>query len=261
MNQKEVLEREIKKSSEMISRIREEVSKALVGQREIVDALISALICNGHVLIEGIPGIAKTFVIRIMAKVTGCDQRRIQFTVDLLPTDIVGITTYYPNKGFVTEKGPIFANFVIADEINRSPPKCVLKGTPILTERGEIFDIEKIINENSGEIVQNNNEFWIKPKKTVKLMSLDLNDYKIKPEEVDYFYKQKTNSPYNEVLLKTGRKIKVSNVHPFFTLKNGMVETVSAGEIKQGDCVLIPRKINLDGNDELKTDSFYEDNF
>jgi MoxR-like ATPase len=123
MEQKGDLVKEIKKSSEIIAKIRAETGKALVGQHEIVDRLIMALISDGHVLIEGVPGIAKTLAVRALAKITGCEMKRIQFTVDLLPTDIVGITTYHPNKGFMTEKGPIFANFIIADEINRSPPK------------------------------------------------------------------------------------------------------------------------------------------
>jgi MoxR-like ATPase len=113
----------IKRCSEIVSKIRKEVSKALVGQKELVDKLIIALISDGHVLLEGVPGIAKTLAVRSIARATGCEEGRIQFTVDLLPTDIIGITTYYPNKGFVTEKGPIFVNFLIADEINRSPPK------------------------------------------------------------------------------------------------------------------------------------------
>ncbi len=113
----------VKRCAKVVSKIREEVSKALVGQKDLVDKLIVALISDGHVLIEGVPGIAKTLAVRSLAKVTGCQEGRVQFTADLLPTDIVGITTYYPNKGFVTEKGPIFVNFLIADEINRSPPK------------------------------------------------------------------------------------------------------------------------------------------
>jgi MoxR-like ATPase len=113
----------IKRCSEIVSKIRKEVSKALVGQKELVDKLIIALISDGHVLLEGVPGIAKTLAVRSIARATGCEEGRIQFTVDLLPTDIIGITTYYSNKGFVTEKGPIFVNFLIADEINRSPPK------------------------------------------------------------------------------------------------------------------------------------------
>ncbi len=123
MKKKKELDKRIKESSKVISKIRKEMKKVLVGQEEIVNGLIMALISDGHVLVEGVPGIAKTLAIRALGNVTGCDTGRIQFTVDLLPSDIVGITTYYPKKGFVTEKGPIFANFLIADEINRSPPK------------------------------------------------------------------------------------------------------------------------------------------
>lgn len=114
---------EIAMYSQIIARMKKEVAKAIVGQGKIVDSLIRALICDGHVLLEGVPGIAKTLAIRTLAVVSGCSSKRIQFTVDLLPSDIVGITTYTPGKGFETIKGPIFANFVIADEINRSPSK------------------------------------------------------------------------------------------------------------------------------------------
>lgn len=105
------------------NKIKKEVSKVVVGQEEALNGLLRALLANGHVLVEGIPGIAKTLLIKALSVTTGCSVKRIQFTVDLLPTDIVGITTYHEKKGFYTIKGPIFANFVIADEINRAPPK------------------------------------------------------------------------------------------------------------------------------------------
>lgn len=105
------------------TRIKNEMQKIVVGQDSVVDSLIEALLANGHVLVEGIPGVGKTLIVRTLAKITGCQFSRIQFTPDLLPTDIVGITTYEEGKGFFTVKGPIFSNFVLADEINRSPPK------------------------------------------------------------------------------------------------------------------------------------------
>lgn len=117
-----VLNLRIKQLSEKINAVKKEVSKAIVGQENIVDSLIRALICDGHVLIEGVPGVAKTFVIRCLGKVSGCDVKRVQFTVDLLPTDITGMTIF-KGQEFEIVKGPIFANFLIADEINRSPPK------------------------------------------------------------------------------------------------------------------------------------------
>ena len=114
---------EIKKSSEKINKLRKEISKVLVGQEEVVNGLIMGLLCNAHVLVEGVPGIAKTLAIRALAAASGCEVKRIQFTVDMLPTDIIGVTSYTPGKGFEVIKGPIFANFLIADEINRAPPK------------------------------------------------------------------------------------------------------------------------------------------
>lgn len=106
-----------------IKKIKEEVSKIVVGQFEVVDGLLKAILADGHVIVEGVPGIAKTLLVRTMAVVTGCSFKRIQFTVDLLPTDITGITAYHEKKGFYVVKGPIFANYIIADEINRAPPK------------------------------------------------------------------------------------------------------------------------------------------
>lgn len=107
----------------MLAEVEHEISKVVVGQRDIIHGIFRAIICNGHVLVEGVPGIAKTLIVKSMARVMGCDMKRIQFTVDLLPTDITGITSYTPNKGFEFLEGPIFTNFVLADEINRSPSK------------------------------------------------------------------------------------------------------------------------------------------
>lgn len=118
-----VSEEDAKYFSDKIKKVKEEIAKVVIGQERVVDSLIRGLVCNGHVLLEGIPGIAKTLAIMTLGKVAGCSTKRIQFTVDLLPTDIIGITTYTPEKGFEIVKGPIFANFIIADEINRSPPK------------------------------------------------------------------------------------------------------------------------------------------
>ncbi len=115
---------QIKFYQKKLQLIREESSNIVVGQEDAVNGLIRAFLSDGHVLVEGIPGIAKTLIVRTLAKVTGCKYSRIQFTADLLPTDIIGLTTYIKEKNeFVVNKGPVFANFVIADEINRSPPK------------------------------------------------------------------------------------------------------------------------------------------
>lgn len=119
----EVLLSEVQRYQKSFQDVRNEVKRIMVGQDDVVNFLIEALVSRGHVLVEGVPGTGKTLLLRIISLVTGCKFSRIQFTPDLLPTDILGLTTYEEGKGFYTIKGPIFANFVLADEINRSPPK------------------------------------------------------------------------------------------------------------------------------------------
>src|SRR3989344_3782872 len=113
----------VKEISKTLFQMKREVSKVIFGQKKAVDSLLRGLLCNGHVLLEGVPGIAKTLLIKTMAQVSGCSFKRIQFTADMLPADIIGFMTYDPKNGFQISKGPLFSNFIIADEINRSPPK------------------------------------------------------------------------------------------------------------------------------------------
>lgn len=120
---KEVFRTKVEQCSRVLAKIQEEMAKAVVGQRDVIDPLLCCIIADGNALVEGIPGIAKTLTVRAMGKVSGCATKRIQFTVDLLPSDIIGITTYTKERGFEIIKGPIFANFLLGDEINRSPPK------------------------------------------------------------------------------------------------------------------------------------------
>ncbi len=108
----------------LLGRLREEIGHVIVGQHELVDRLILALLSNNHVLIEGVPGLAKTLSITTLARAIQASFQRIQFTPDLLPADLIGTLIYSPKDGeFTTKKGPIFANIVLADEINRAPAK------------------------------------------------------------------------------------------------------------------------------------------
>ncbi|MGH9459136.1 MAG: AAA family ATPase [Thermoanaerobaculia bacterium] len=109
---------------EALARLRSEVAKAVVGQEELVDRLIAALLIRGHVLIEGLPGLAKTLTVKTVAAAVAGSFKRVQFTPDLLPADITGTQIFDPvGGGFTPRLGPIFANFLLADEINRAPAK------------------------------------------------------------------------------------------------------------------------------------------
>ena len=107
-----------------IENVKKEVAKVVVGQEKMIDSLLIALLCEGHILIEGVPGLAKTTTVNALSKALGLDFKRAQFTPDLLPSDILGAEIYDPqNNQFKIKKGPIFTNLLLADEINRAPAK------------------------------------------------------------------------------------------------------------------------------------------
>ncbi len=114
----------IEQESAFVDRLTAEVGKVIVGQKAMVERIMLGLLCNGHVLLEGVPGLAKTLAIRTLADSVDAGFKRIQFTPDLLPADLVGTMIYNQRSGeFTAKKGPVFTNFVLADEINRAPAK------------------------------------------------------------------------------------------------------------------------------------------
>jgi len=119
-----------------IDAIKQEIKKIIVGQDELVDALLVGLIADGHILVEGVPGLAKTTAINAIAKSLGIDFKRVQFTPDLLPSDLTGSEIYNPKSGeFSIKKGPIFTNLLLADEINRAPAKVQAALLEVMQER------------------------------------------------------------------------------------------------------------------------------
>jgi MoxR-like ATPase len=115
---------QVKEASAFVYKLREEISRVVVGQRYVVDRLLIGLLSNGHILLEGVPGLAKTLSVKTLAESVHASFHRIQFTPDLLPADLVGTLIYNPREGeFTTKTGPIFANIILADEINRAPAK------------------------------------------------------------------------------------------------------------------------------------------
>src|SRR5919205_1177718 len=105
-------------------KLRDEIGKAVIGQDAVIERMLVALLANGHVLLEGMPGLAKTLLVKSLGTALGVQFERIQFTPDLLPSDVVGTMIFQPKTGeFTSHRGPIFANLVLADEINRAPAK------------------------------------------------------------------------------------------------------------------------------------------
>ena len=121
---------------DVINQIRSEVAKVVVGQEKMIDGLLIGLLCDGHILIEGIPGLAKTTTVKALSQTLGLGFKRVQFTPDLLPSDILGAEVYDPKEnGFKIKKGPIFTNLLLADEINRAPAKVQSALLEVMQER------------------------------------------------------------------------------------------------------------------------------
>ncbi len=143
------LNEKIKAESAIIDMLSLEINKVIIGQKQMTERLLVALLSSGHVLLEGVPGLAKTLAISTLAKTTSANYSRLQFTPDLLPADIIGTQIYSPkSESFSIKKGPIFANFILADEINRAPAKVQSALLECMQERhvtigGESFNLEE----------------------------------------------------------------------------------------------------------------------
>jgi len=133
----------IEQLKEVLTRARQEVGKVIIGQAEVVDRALIAIITNHHALVEGVPGVAKTLLVRTLARVLGCEFSRIQFTPDLMPADITGTNIFnLQNSSFSLIKGPIFTSFLLADEINRAPAKTQSALLQAMQERQVSIDRE-----------------------------------------------------------------------------------------------------------------------
>lgn len=136
---------QIQNAQELLKRVKQEINKVVVGQEHLVDSLLIGVLSDGHLLLEGVPGVAKTLAAKTLAGVIHCEFKRIQFTPDLLPADLIGTLVYNPKEGtFEVKKGPVFTNILLADEINRSPAKVQSALLEIMQEKqvtigGETF--------------------------------------------------------------------------------------------------------------------------
>jgi MoxR-like ATPase len=120
----EEITQQVKQHGQWIAPLQTEMARVVVGQKNLVDGLLIGLLCNGHILLEGVPGLAKTLTVKTLASGIQTGFQRIQFTPDLLPADLIGTLIYNPRSGeFTTKQGPLFSNLILADEINRAPAK------------------------------------------------------------------------------------------------------------------------------------------
>ena len=157
----DLLNKKIEKQSKFGLDLKKGIGKVIVGQEEFINKILISIISNGHVLLEGVPGLAKTLTINTIANLINADFQRIQFTPDMLPADLIGTLIYNQNTGdFVTKKGPIFSNIILADEINRAPSKVQSALLESMQER-QITIGEETLNLNRPFLVlaiQNPNE-------------------------------------------------------------------------------------------------------
>ena len=124
--QKDIQEitKKVEEKSRYVKKLEDEIGKIMVGQHYLIERLLIGMLANGHVLVEGVPGLAKTTAVKTLAQAIDTSFQRIQFTPDLLPADLMGTQIYLPKTGdFTVKKGPIFSNIILADEINRAPAK------------------------------------------------------------------------------------------------------------------------------------------
>ena len=198
----QILNEQSKKYVDQIMEIVDEVQKVIVGQEQVIKKLVIAMMADGHVLLEGVPGLAKTKMVDTLSKTLSANFCRIQFTPDLLPADIVG-TKIYDNKKekFLTEKGPIFSNLILADEINRAPPKVQSALLEAMQERtvsihGDTYELKKPFLVLATQNPIENEGTYKLPEAQVDRFALKiLIDYPSKLEEIEIIERNSSDNP------------------------------------------------------------------
>jgi len=219
------LNKKAKEKNKKLEDIRRELGKVIVGQDDVIDRLLMGVLCDAHILLEGMPGLAKTLMVHTLANITSCSFRRIQFTPDLLPADIVGTKIYNQKKmEFQTSRGPIFSNFILADEINRAPPKVQSALLEAMQERqvtisGDTIRLEKpffvLATQNPIEV---EGTYPLPEAQVDRFMFKVLVDYPDKEEEVGIMERMTTgHMPETNVVLKPEEIIKLQEfTHKIF---------------------------------------------
>ncbi len=189
--------------NEKMTEIRNEISKVIIGQHHVIDLLLTGLLCDGHLLLEGVPGVAKTLAAKLIAKIIDVKFSRLQFTPDLMPGDVIGTSVFNPKEGsFYFKPGPIFSNIVLIDEINRSPAKTQAALFEVMEERQVTVDGHTHIMEYPFLVLATQNP--IEQEGTYRLPEAQLDRFLFKVE-IGY------PSLQEEVAILTGQQGKTQN--------------------------------------------------
>jgi MoxR-like ATPase len=223
-----------------LAEIKKEVSKVVVGQEKMVDSLLIALLCEGHILIEGVPGLAKTTTVNALAKSLGLGFKRAQFTPDLLPSDILGAEIYDPqNNAFKIKKGPIFTNLLLADEINRAPAKVQSALLEVMQEKqvtlgDETFKLElPFFVMATQNPVEQEGVYQLPEAQLDRFMLKLVVDYNSKDEELEIARRissgnfEEINAVINKDEIDSLKK-EIKNVHVDAEVEEYMIELVNA---------------------------------
>lgn len=204
---------QVKKSVERLRGVKKEIGKVIVGQNHLLDCLLIGLLADGHILLEGLPGLAKTLVVTTFAKVISCDFKRIQFTPDLLPADLIGTSIYHPTEGtFSIKKGPIFTNILLADEINRAPAKVQSALLEVMQEHQATISGETLRTGNPFLVLATQNP--IEQEGTYTLPEAQTDRFMLKVK-IDY----PTPEEEKEIMNRMGRLSDIPKVQPVINVE------------------------------------------
>ncbi len=220
--------------------VKKEVAKVVVGQEKMIDSLLIALLCEGHILIEGVPGLAKTTTVNALAKALGLNFKRAQFTPDLLPSDILGAEIYDPqNNQFKIKKGPIFTNLLLADEINRAPAKVQSALLEVMQEKqvtlGDTtfkLDLPFFVMATQNPVEQEG-VYQLPEAQLDRFMLKLIVDYNTKTEELE-IARRISSGKFEEINAVLGEadilelKRDIANIHVDAEVEEYMIELVNA---------------------------------
>ncbi len=241
----------------LLAQLREEIGRVIVGQSYLVDRLLLALLANNHVLIEGVPGLAKTLSVTTLAKTVRASFQRIQFTPDLLPADLIGTLIYNPKTGgFTTKKGPIFANIILADEINRAPAKVQSALLEAMQERQVTIGEESFRLEEPFMVLATQNPIeqegtYPLPEAQVDRFMLKLKvSYPTKAEEHQILKRMARSSPRLDVepVLEPGDIIRLRGLADEIYMDEKIEEYI----LNVVECTRHPERYGLDMNDLIR---------